>query len=175
MTDHAENYEFFWSGPFSQWKRARFQIDGVEFNTAEQAMMYAKAMLFGDTDIAGQILVTSDARKQKALGRKVRGFDAAMWDANKEDIVREANRAKFGQNEGLRRKLFQTGHKTLVEAAPNDAIWGIGIDEATARVTPPDQWPGQNLLGRILTEVREELRAQYPEEAAGVVTDAIGD
>ena len=171
MTDHVDNYEFFWSGPFSQWKRARFQIDGVDFNTAEQAMMYGKAMLFGDEGTAQKILATSDARKQKALGRQVRGSDNAKWGAYKEDIVREANRAKFSQNEGLRRKLFQTGRKLLAEASPMDAIWGIGLDEETARSVPPDQWPGQNLLGRILTDVREELRAQYPEEAAGVMTD----
>ncbi|MEM6661417.1 MAG: NADAR family protein [Pseudomonadota bacterium] len=165
-------YVFFWSGPFSQWQRARFTMDGVDFNTAEQAMMYGKAKIFGDDNIAEQILATSDARKQKALGRKVKGFDGAKWDRHKEDIVLHANRAKFGQNKGLRRKLFQTGDRLLVEASPLDTIWGIGLDEAKARETPEDLWPGQNLLGKILTQVREELRAEHPDEAAAVAQDA---
>ena len=166
MTNPDDHYHFFWSGPFSQWQRARFEMDGVEFNTAEQAMMYHKAKVFGDDAIAEQILATSDARKQKALGRKVKGFDNAVWDQHKEDIVLRANRAKFGQNKGLRRKLFQTGDRMLVEASPLDLIWGIGLDADNARSTPPDQWPGQNLLGKIITQVREELKAEFPEEAA---------
>lgn len=165
------DYEFYWSGPFSQWQRSEFELDGVTFNTAEQAMMYAKAMLFDDAETAQKILNTRDASKQKALGRKVKNFDPVKWDAHKEQIVLEANRAKFGQNKGLRRKLFQTGHRTLVEASPLDVIWGIGLDEANARLTPPDMWPGQNLLGKIVTAVREELRAQYPDEAASVESD----
>lgn len=94
-----------------------------------------------------------------------------MWDAHKEEIVRRANLAKFEQNKGLRRKLFQTGDRLLVEASPLDTIWGIGLDEANARATPPEQWPGQNLLGKIVTEVREQLKATYPEEAASVAKD----
>ena len=165
MPSLDDQYVFFWSGPFSQWQRARFELDGVQFNTAEQAMMYFKAKTFHDHDIAEAILATSDARKQKALGRKVTGFDNAVWDQHKEEIVLNANRAKFGQNKGLRRKLFQTGDRLLVEASPLDLIWGIGLDADDARATPPDQWPGQNLLGKIVTQVREELRIQYPEEA----------
>ncbi len=171
MTDHADSYAFFWNGPFSQWQRAGFELDGVTFNTAEQAMMHGKAMLFGDSEVAAKILAAPDPGKQKALGRQVRGFDEAVWDAGKVAIVRRANMAKFGQNRGLRRKLFQTGRRALVEASPMDVVWGIGLDAATARETPPDDWPGQNLLGRVLTEVREALRAKFPDEAAAVAVD----
>ena len=45
-------------------------------------------------------------------------------------------------------------------------IWGIGLDAKTASQTPPDAWPGQNLLGKVLTEVRETLSWLHPEEAA---------
>ena len=166
--DIDDTYHFFWSGPFSQWHPAEFEIDRVRFNTAEQAMMYFKATLFGDHEIATRILGARKPREQKALGRQVRGFDSAIWDAHKVEIVRRANRAKFGQNRGLRRKLFQTGTRHLVEASPLDAIWGIGLDEATARTVPPEDWPGQNLLGKILTEVREELRASFEDEASRI-------
>jgi len=45
----------------------------------------------------------------------------------------------------------------MVEASPNDAIWGIGMAEDQARVTPPEKWKGLNLLGKALTRVRNEL------------------
>ena len=52
-------------------------------------MMYHKAILFADTDIAAKILREPEPKKQKALGRKVKGFDRKVWDERKEDIVEE--------------------------------------------------------------------------------------
>ena len=41
----VEKFFFFWKSksPFSQWHKAEFVVDGVEFNCAEQYMMYRKA------------------------------------------------------------------------------------------------------------------------------------
>lgn len=40
-----EKFFFFWKSqsPFSQWHKAEFVVDDVEFNCAEQFMMYQKA------------------------------------------------------------------------------------------------------------------------------------
>ncbi|MEM9196401.1 MAG: NADAR family protein [Pseudomonadota bacterium] len=164
----SQDHHFFWSGPFSQWHPSAFTLWGCDFATAEQAMMVGKARLFGDADMAAQILAAPDPGKQKALGRQVRGFDGARWDAEKVALVTEISLAKFDQNKGLRRKLFQTGSAYLVEASPLDAVWGIGLAEEQARSMPPESWPGQNLLGKILTDIRETLRARYPDERVAV-------
>ncbi len=159
-------HHFFWSGPFSQWSACVFELRGYRYGTAEQAMMHGKALIFGDDETAQAIMQTDEPGRQKALGRQVRGFDQAIWDQRKYALVSEISLAKFGQNKGLRRKLFQTGKLPLVEASPLDLIWGIGLDAEAASQTSPDAWPGQNLLGRILTEVRETLSQLYPQEAA---------
>ena len=52
-------------------------------------MMYRKATLFGDEEIAGKFLKEPEAKKQKALGRKVRGFEGGRWDGWREGIVEE--------------------------------------------------------------------------------------
>lgn len=165
-------HHFFWSGPFSQWQRSEFTHDGVRFVTAEQAMMYQKAKLFADDVTASEILETEEPGKQKALGRKVRNFDQAIWQKHREDIVYQISFSKFDQNKGLRRKLFQTADLELVEASPFDAIWGIGIDAAMAETMEPDAWPGMNLLGKTLTRVRQDLKECYPAEAEQVAKDA---
>lgn len=164
MDSSDGKFHFYWSGPFSQWQHSEFNLDGCDFVTAEQAMMYFKALLFDDHDIAAQILATDDPGRQKALGRRVRGFSEAQWDDNKDDIVYRINLEKFRQNKGLRRKLFHTGERALVEASPMDTIWGIGLEASVANETPPSEWPGQNRLGNILTRVRAELRAEFPDE-----------
>ena len=80
-------FVFFWSGWPSQWHRCRFVVDGAAYTSAEQFMMAGKAALFGDTDAHGQILTTDDPRRQKAIGRTVRGFDAAVWRAECREVV----------------------------------------------------------------------------------------
>jgi predicted NAD-dependent protein-ADP-ribosyltransferase YbiA (DUF1768 family) len=44
----------------------------LEYVTAEQYMMAGKARLFGDKDMEAAIIKTTDPKKQKSLGRKVR-------------------------------------------------------------------------------------------------------
>ena len=165
MTSQNEQFEFYWKGPFSQWHPSEFVLDGVTFNTAEQAMMYFKAKLFGDDETAQDILGARDPGKQKALGRMVKLFDEHIWQERRVAIVTRINLAKFEQNKGLRRKLFQTGEKALVEASPLDLIWGIGLSAEEARLTDPGLWPGKNLLGQVITSVRDRLALKYPEEA----------
>ena len=98
-------------------------------------------------------------RKHKALGRKVRNFDDKTWKANRERIVLEGNRAKFTQNEELLEQLLATKGTTLVEASPYDRIWGIGLAASNPLAQDPKTWRGQNLLGKILTQLRDELLA----------------
>ena len=76
-----EQYTFFWNGPFSQWYPSKFVIDGIQFNCAEQYMMYRKALLFSNEDLVYKIMDTDSPREQKAFGRQVVGFKPHTWDA----------------------------------------------------------------------------------------------
>lgn len=92
-----ETFTFFWQSdsPFSQWYMSSFHLNGNRFNCAEQAMMYGKAMLFQDQEIAAKILAATHPREQKKLGRQVANFSTKKWEAHCKQIVYEANRAKF--------------------------------------------------------------------------------
>ena len=147
----------FLRGALSQWQRAHFTVDGVEFNCAEQYMMYRKALLFGDERMAAKILEATKPFDHKRMGQQVQGFDQDTWVEARIDIVLTGNRAKFGQNDGLAKKLLRTEGTLLAEVNPRDEIWGIGLAEADPRVQDPSQWQGINLLGSILMEIRREL------------------
>lgn len=154
-----DQYTFFWraENPFSQWHYASFSADDVEFNCAEQYMMYHKALLFKDSATAREILEADHPKTQKALGRKVVGFTDDLWKKHREDIVYQGNYHKFTQNPELKKILLATAGKTLVEASPYDRIWGIGLKEGDPRAMDPNQWRGMNLLGQILTRLRDDL------------------
>ena len=68
------------------------------------------------------------------------------WDSVKDEVMRVAVRAKFSQHSELQLLLLATGDAELVEHAPHDAYWGDGGDGR-----------GQNMLGRVLMEVRMAL------------------
>lgn len=70
------------------------------------------------------------------------------WDAVREDYMREALEAKFGQHAELRALLEATGDAELIEHTRTDAYWGDGGDGH-----------GKNRLGILLMELRKRLRA----------------
>lgn len=141
----------------SQWGIAPFESGGHRFVSSEQAMMHGKAMLFGDREIADRILVAKTSFQAKELGAMVRGFDEVVWARERFGIVVDANLGKFALNPALRRFLLSTGDTVLAEASPADRIWGIGLDEFDRNAKSPDRWPGLNLLGFALMEVRRRL------------------
>lgn len=144
---------------FSQWYSSPFTEDGNRFATAEHYMMFGKAKLFGDTEAMEKALNAKNPGAVKAVGRAVRGFDQAVWDANKFDLVVNANLAKFRSNDDLRDFLINTGKRVLVEASPVDKVWGIGLAEDSEAASNPNLWKGENLLGFALMEVREQLQS----------------
>ncbi|KAM5531191.1 hypothetical protein V8D89_015161 [Ganoderma adspersum] len=111
-------------------------------------------------------------KEVKALGRKVKNFDDETWLCERTRIVLEGSLHKFRQNAGLRRELFATGERELVEASPLDRIWGIGMGEKRGRETCGSEASGRqgwglNLLGKALVQARAILREEFKDVVEG--------
>lgn len=142
---------------FSQWFEIDFVIDNQVYKTAEHWMMAEKARIFNDEEIRQKILTVHHPHEAKQLGRAVKNFNPAIWDAHKFEIVVKGNYHKFYQHETLKLFLLNTKNRILVEASPRDKIWGIGMSENDEKVRNPNLWKGQNLLGFALMQVRDRL------------------
>lgn len=149
-------YHFFWKGPLSQWHTCTIEYKGIKYNCAEQLMMAEKARLFGDNDTLRKIMLSNSPKDQKAWGRKVRNFNNEVWSVACKDIVYNANYLKFTQNEYLKKILLNTKGE-LVEASPYDKVWGAGLSAEDPLINDKKNWPGKNLLGEILTMVRDRI------------------
>ncbi|MDQ0592220.1 ribA/ribD-fused uncharacterized protein [Chryseobacterium ginsenosidimutans] len=163
----AIDFLFFWGHTvreeitkacFSQWFHCEFEENGTIYKTAEHYMMAEKARLFNDNEVLEDILKSENPKQAKDVGRKVKDFDAQLWERNKYEIVKKGNFLKFSQNQNLKDFLLSTEEKVLVEASPYDRIWGIGMLETDLKSQNPSLWNGENLLGFALMEVRDELR-----------------
>ena len=117
-------------------------------------------MTFGDADTAQKILDTDNFKLMKQLGREVRNYDDMTWSKIRYDVVKSGVLAKFSQNPGLAEKLLNTGSSLLAECAVRDRIWGIGLGMSNPDRFNPAMWRGQNLLGRVLMDVRRILSQQ---------------
>jgi ribA/ribD-fused uncharacterized protein len=161
----------FYSGTFSNWypfagkkeysveeyRRSLFELNGLTFNCTEQHMMAEKARMFDDHETYAKIMEPIHPRDQKALGRKVKNFDLAIWNKYARQIVYEGNQAKFSQNPELLKILLATADTLLVEASPYDQVWGIGLAMEDPLALDPSAWRGTNWLGEVLTNLRDSM------------------
>lgn len=142
----------------SQWFPRAFELDGTSYPSAEHWMMASKARTFGDDAALERILCAPSPAEAKQLGREVTPFDAGKWSAVAYDLVVQGNVAKFSQHTDLKSFLLGTGEKVIVEAAPRDVVWGIGLGASNLDAHHPAKWRGKNLLGFALMEARAKLR-----------------
>lgn len=146
------------NGYLSNWYSSDFSVNDIQYSSMEQYMMYQKALLFDDMEIAGQILNTTNARKIKALGRCVKNYEDILWNGMRQLIVYQGLLEKFQQNIELKEKLLATQDYILAECAVQDKIWGIGLSMKDERRFDLNEWQGQNLLGFSLMRVRTVLK-----------------
>jgi len=157
--NETERFTFFFSekDPLSNFYPARFTVDFKQFNCTEQYFHYMKAIKFNDLKTAELILKADSPRKQKFLGRKVKNYDETLWNVICVQVMKDGNLAKFKQNKNLEHILLGTVGTILVEASPFDRKWGIGLAKTNPNVFDRSKWKGDNLLGKVLTEVRDQI------------------
>ena len=157
-------FVFFWKigepgEEFCNWFISPFKHKGILFNCEEQHMMWEKAVLFKDHKKMAEILAEPSPGAQKSLGRGVKNFNQEVWEKHCYNLIKEGLRQKFEQHPELKTLLLSTGDAIMAEASPKDQVWGIGRsgDDPDAQVV--GRWRGKNLLGKLLMELREEMRS----------------
>lgn len=120
---------------------ARVRFDDVWYPTVEHAYVAAKTLLPHERQA---VLACQTPGQAKRLGRTL--TLRPDWDRVKISIMLDLVRQKFAQDP-LRRQLLDTGQAEIVEDnAWGDRFWGVCRGE------------GQNWLGRLIMQVRDELR-----------------
>jgi hypothetical protein len=120
--------------------------NGATYRTSEHAFQAAKAISPADAE---RVAAAPTPTEAKRLGRHVQA--RPDWEQIKVNVMRECLRSKFS-DPAARAKLLSTGQRLLRESNTwHDNYWG---DCACPRCAGT---PGQNLLGRLLMELRDQL------------------
>jgi ribA/ribD-fused uncharacterized protein len=131
-------------GEFSNFAAHPVTLDGQRWPTSEH---YFQAQKFHDAAYREKIRTAKSPMIAARLGRSRTVPIRPDWEDVKIDAMRRAVFAKFSAHPELKEMLLATGDEEIVEPADRDNFWGCGPNGS-----------GQNWLGRILMEVRSELR-----------------
>jgi ribA/ribD-fused uncharacterized protein len=131
-------------GEFSNFAGYPIKLDGKTWPTSEH---YFQAQKFADQAYGEEIRKANSPMIAARLGRSRKQKLRNDWESVKVEVMRKAVVAKFTQHENLKELLLSTNDAKLVEHTTNDSYWGDGGDDS-----------GKNMLGKILMEVREQLR-----------------
>ncbi|VDL84792.1 unnamed protein product [Nippostrongylus brasiliensis] len=153
----------------NMYKCRRLIIHEQKFSSTEQFYVWTKAVFCKDLNAANAILCLTDSRMIKGLGAgldQLKSFDVDHWRKFSWKVRMKAAMAKFKQNRRLRYQLFRTIGATLVEANPDDKYWGVGLSLDDEHIRDPSKWPGSNVMGEVLVQIRDVLEEvpEYAEE-----------
>jgi ribA/ribD-fused uncharacterized protein len=145
---------------FSNMSEHRIELDGSTYATLEHYFQAMKAKEFKDDEMYEKIVKAKTAKAAKALGKKVKGFEKEIWDSKRDDVMRVGLRTKFVQHPELRKQLQETGERMIGEADARNKYWGIGTSVTSEKSKHPDKWAGQNKLGKMLMDLRQEFKTE---------------
>ncbi len=140
--------DFYVLSNFSSFKVAMF---GMHFMTAEHAYHWNRfertVSYRGEPAAQTNILLSRSAHDAFTYAQQTKHLQNPLWDNIKVQVMRGIIRAKALQHEYVKRKLLDTGERTLIEDSWRDAFWGWGPNR-----------DGQNWLGKLWMELRNDFR-----------------
>ncbi|AFY59724.1 NADAR family protein [Synechococcus sp. PCC 6312] len=136
-------------GCFSNFSRHGFHLAGCYWPTAEHYYQAQKFINTGHAYLSQRIQLAPTPGEAAQIGRDPRHPLRPDWEKVKLEVMYAAIQAKFQTHSDIRGILLGTGEEDLVENSPVDSFWGCGANGN-----------GSNHLGRLLMQLRQELRQE---------------
>ena len=142
------------------------QIDfqSTTYHSAKQAIFAELAKLFNDQENLQKIMSSETADEITYSIKNVSNEDENKWKEGLKKLIYDVNLAKFNQYAELSGRLLETQNAIIGAYEPNDTFIGIGIAPENPLVKNPINWAGENILGKVLMEIREILKKQRENE-----------
>lgn len=130
--------------------------EGARYPTVEHAYVAAKTT---DPALRREVAVLASAGKAKRYGKK-KIQEREDWEQIKFQVMKELTRQKY-THPPLAEQLLDTGDALIEEGNPwHDQTWGNCTCNNQSGEHPECLAPDENRLGRLLMQVRSELRSR---------------
>ena len=137
---------------------------GLKFSTSEH--LYQAAKFRGSPDIQALVAGASSARNAADMGRNTANKPDADWNDRRINAMRWIIRMKREANPKLLDGLLQkSGDRPIVEHSSRDSFWGARPKGG--------KLVGQNILGRLWMELRQQIRDGDPRALASAWEDPV--
>ncbi len=132
-------------------------VFGIEFRSSEHAYQWRKCMDCLRPDLARRILRAATPKLAKLIASEICQRELRKWhDINGHIMVmRVVLAAKCLSNDDFGMALIDSEDKIIAEST-RDMLWGSGLSPYFTKTSM--RFPGANLLGVLLMELRQELR-----------------
>ena len=131
------------------------RVNGIDVRTSEA--LYQACRFPHMPEVQRRIIDARSPMTAKMRGKPFRSQSRTDWHAVQVKIMRWSLRVKLAQNwDKFGALVLATGNHPIVERSRRDDFWGAKDEEDGSLV-------GMNVLGRLLMELREALRADTSE------------
>ena len=137
------------------------EYNGTIYHSAKQAIYAEIAKAFGDQSNLQKIMTTLTPDGIVYTLQDVPGdtdTNEPKWNGEISRLLYDINLMKFKQYPELGQRLLDTQQANLGAYVSNDNQLGIGISIDNIQAKNPMKWTGQNLLGKTLMDIRQQLR-----------------
>ena len=135
------------------------EVDGIVYPSSEHAFQAMKTLYPEDREYIREAKTAGEAKKRGANKTRRKIVLRGDWEKIKEKMMLQVLRAKFFQNERLGSDLISTEDAELVEGNIwHDNFWGNCTCGGSMCCGD-----GENVLGKLLMQVREDLRQHRAE------------
>lgn len=158
-TPQSDNAVVFFgrSSPLSNHHICQINIAGKSFTCIEHFLAWQRANTAEDKALADLGLSMKDPSEHKKTLNYLRDKNPERWEETVENVLLVALRAKFKQNEDLKKFLCDTYPRKIGEASTN-MVWGIGLPLNNEDVLNTEKWNEEgNRLRKALEAVRREI------------------
>ena len=154
------NVHVFGKGPLSNFSSCKMTMDNMAFRTSEHAYQWHACMNHLSTELAEKVMSATTPKEAQQVASQVKGNNSICdWENIKYGVMKKVLLAKANSSNQFCDELLGSGECLLVESSSRDPYWGSGLSYHMTVTTHPDYYPGKNYLGKLLCEIRSELRA----------------
>ncbi|WP_454669138.1 NADAR domain-containing protein [Achromobacter kerstersii] len=141
-------------------------VNGVRILTSEA--LYQVCRFPHLPDVQKMIIGQVSPMTAKMRSKPYRKDSRVDWDQVRVRVMRWCLRMKLANNwNRFSELLLRTGERSIVEESRKDDFWGAKV------IDDGDTLVGMNVLGRLLMELREQVKQQGPDATLDVAPPAI--